>query len=90
MKILLISPIVPGTPRRDPKEYLDRIRRLSGICSTTELDSVSIDKGPASIESRYDDILATPHVVKRIVEAERNGFDAVAVNCFGDPAVRAG
>lgn len=90
LKIMLITPILPGVQRRNQKEYLDRIRKLSGICSTTELDSIAIEKGPASIESRYDDILATPYVIKKIVEAELNGFDAVTVNCFGDPAVRAG
>jgi allantoin racemase len=90
IKIRIILPIVLERVRYDQQEYLEEIRRLSGVCPSTELDSVSIERGPASIESRYDEILATPHVVRKILEAEREDVDAVVINCFGDPAVRAG
>jgi allantoin racemase len=54
------------------------------------LDRVGIEHGPASIESRYDEALAGPDILKRVIEAEADGVDAVVVNCFGDPSVRTG
>ncbi|MFN8592253.1 MAG: aspartate/glutamate racemase family protein [Thermomicrobiales bacterium] len=56
----------------------------------TELSHVEIDHGPASIESDYDAMLATPHTVARIIEAERDGVDAVIINCMDDPGMQAG
>jgi allantoin racemase len=43
----------------------------------TELSVVSVDQGPASIESRYDTAMAAPHIVRKIVQAEKDGMDAV-------------
>lgn len=56
----------------------------------TELSHVEIDHGPASIESDFDEMLATPDTVARIIEAERDGMDAVIINCMGDPGLQAG
>lgn len=56
----------------------------------TELSHVEIDHGPASIESDFDEMLATPDTVAKIVEAERDGMDAVVINCMGDPGMQAG
>lgn len=56
----------------------------------TELSHVEIDHGPASIESDYDEMLATPATVARIIEAEQDGMDAVIINCMGDPGMQAG
>lgn len=90
MKLRVVTPVVRvGRPRSDPGEYVARMRRLTNICQETQLDTVRIDKGPASIESRYDEVLACPSIVKRVVEAEADGVDAVVINCFGDPGVRA-
>jgi len=55
----------------------------------TELSHVEIDHGPASIESAWDEMLATPQTVARIVEAERDGVDAAVINCMGDPGLMA-
>lgn len=43
----------------------------------TELSVVSVDKGPASIESRYDTAMAAPHIIQKIVRAEKDGMHAV-------------
>ncbi len=56
----------------------------------TELSHVDLDHGPASIESEFDEMLATPETVARIIEAERDGMDAVVINCMGDPGMMAG
>lgn len=48
---------------------------------------VNIDTGPASIECEYENMLAQPGTIAKIVEAERQGFDAVVVDCMGDVAL---
>jgi allantoin racemase len=54
-----------------------------------EVSHVFIDNGPASIECEFDEALAVPDTVAKIVEAEADGVDAVVVNCMGDPGVKA-
>lgn len=54
-----------------------------------EISIVSLEKGPASIESAYEEEVAAPHILQRVKEAEKKGFDAVIIDCFGDPALDA-
>jgi len=54
----------------------------------TEIEVVNLAKGPASVESRYDDAVATPDVLTKVKEAEEAGFDGVIVDCFGDVGVK--
>src|SRR5437773_8798057 len=82
MRIRVITPIIT--------------RRFSGVSIRNEdkqrgivVERVPIERGPASIESEFDEALAAPDVIARAIEAERDGCDAVVVNCFGDPGVRA-
>jgi len=55
----------------------------------TEIEVVHLDKGPASIESEFDESLAAPDILNKVIEAEERGFDGVIIDCFGDPAVKA-
>ena len=55
----------------------------------TELEVMNIQKGPASIESRYDDILASFSIVEEVKRAKKDGCDGVFIDCFGDPGVDA-
>lgn len=82
MKIQVIEPVV-NFRERALEEYPHIAR------PDTELITVSLDKGPASIESSYDAALAVPDVVKKIIAAERNEVDAVISNCMDDPGVEA-
>ena len=50
----------------------------------------NIDTGPASIECEYEIMLAQPGTIAKIVEAEREGMDAVVIDCMGDPGVLGG
>jgi allantoin racemase len=45
--------------------------------------------GPGSIESAYESTFSEPGTVARIIEAEREGIDAVVVDCMADPALQA-
>ena len=96
MKIRIVSAIVRRREgvseeerERQIREYSETRKKLFNLCPGTELDSVRIEKGPSSIECRYDEILAIPDIVKRVKEAEDEGVDACVINCFGDPGVRA-
>jgi len=55
----------------------------------TEMSLATLDKGPPSIESRYDEALAVPDVVAKVVRAEQEGMDAAIIDCMGDPALEA-
>jgi allantoin racemase len=84
MKIRVIDPVISKSLEGTSLEELSPVARPD-----TDLSVVSIDKGPASIESTYEAALAAPHVVARVVEAERDGVDAVISNCMDDPGVEA-
>ena len=84
MKIKVIIPIVTTKVSQINKIY-------SSIASNeVQVSAVSIEKGPISIESEYDEALAVPEILAKLREAERDGYDAVVVDCFADPGVRAG
>ncbi len=55
----------------------------------TEISVTLLDKGPASIESRYDEAVAVPDIVRKVVEAEKDGVDAVIIECMADPGLQA-
>jgi len=55
----------------------------------TELVSGQISEGPVTIESEYEDAIAAPFVLELCKKAEKEGCDAIFINCFADPGVRA-
>ena len=48
-----------------------------------------LDKGPASIESEFDEALSVPDTIRRAMEAEQAGADAIIIDCMGDPGLNA-
>ena len=46
---------------------------------------VCLEQGTATIESKADLALAQPDTIRRCLEAEADGCDAVVIACFGDP-----
>ncbi|WP_010255595.1 aspartate/glutamate racemase family protein [Treponema primitia] len=79
--------IVPITTDIWNTEYDTYCRKY--LLPDTKVETKKLTHGPASIESEYDEALAVPEVVFLCREAEKEGFDAVFINCFGDPGVRA-
>jgi allantoin racemase len=84
MKIKIIAPIITD---RFNTQIAEEARQFTA--PDTEVEVVNIQKGAASIESEYDDVLNAPDIVRFTVQAEKDGFDAVFVTCFGDPGVDA-
>jgi len=68
---------------------LEKNRRFwSGAAQPgTHIEVVSLEWGTASIESRLDDALAAPGVLYRAIQAEREGADAVVIDCMDDPGL---
>ncbi|NIB42670.1 Asp/Glu racemase [Pseudomaricurvus alkylphenolicus] len=48
-----------------------------------------LQKGPISIESDYDEVLAGPDMIKNASAAEREGASAIVLNCVADPSLAA-
>ena len=81
MKILVVNPV--GHPKWDEQD-----RRLYNLFASpgTEVDVVSLPRGPPSVESPRSHAEVIPLVVERVLKLHK-GYDAVIVNCFLDPAV---
>ena len=50
-----------------------------------EISYACIERGTNTIESEFDVALVQPDTIRRCMEAEREGADAVVIACFGDP-----
>ncbi|MDH5695373.1 MAG: aspartate/glutamate racemase family protein [Dehalococcoidia bacterium] len=81
--IYIINPLIT-------KEFGEMTRRQAESVASpeTQLQVVSVDKGPASIEYSYDGVIAAPYVVKKVGEVVDKA-DAIVINCFEDVAVDA-
>ena len=55
----------------------------------TQVSVASLDWGVASIESDFDIALAVPDILHQVMMAEREGIDAVIIDCMGDPGLYA-
>jgi len=53
------------------------------------IEQTLLKEGPSSIESVFEEMLAAPGVVAAALQAQAEGFDAVVVDCFGDPGMQA-
>jgi allantoin racemase len=84
MHIRIINPTV--TRRWEA----DTLRAYAVAASPgTQTSVVSLDWGTASIENYHDHALAVPDILNKVVAAEREGVDAVIIDCMGDPGVAA-
>lgn len=55
----------------------------------TTLTCVTLERGPASVESALDEVLAGPGVVDAALKAEADGCNAIVIDCMLDPALEA-
>jgi len=85
LKILVLVPIL----KQRAFEEVTYNELKPAARDDVELVVDSIVKGPASIESEYDEVLAAPWIVEKATWADKNGFDAMIIDCMGDPALDA-
>lgn len=83
MKICVIIPIL----KNENFEEVTEKEFKAAARPDTEIIVKSLEKGPASIESMYDEYLAAPWILEKIKEAEEDGFNAVIIDCMGDPGL---
>jgi allantoin racemase len=84
MRIRAVTPIITQGFGPLILEEFARVARPD-----TEISNVFLDSGPASVESYYDEAVAVPDIVVQVCQAEREGIDAVIINCMGDPGLDA-
>ncbi len=63
------------------------LRKL--VPADVAVDIATPKDGPGAIENRIDSALAVPALMDGVVRAERQGYDAVIISCFGDPGLDA-
>ncbi|GAB3866633.1 aspartate/glutamate racemase family protein [Nocardioides maradonensis] len=85
MRSLVVNPNTTGS-----------MTALIGACAGAAVsgpgvtvDAVSPARGPVSIESHRDEVLAAVGVVTTIEAAEAAGYDGFVIACFGDPGLLA-
>lgn len=83
MKIRIISPVT-----NTEFHTMANIKEL--IRPDVDVDIVNISEGPYYISSRTDEALSVPGTLHHIVLAEKEGVDAVVIDCMGDPGVPQG
>jgi allantoin racemase len=87
--IMKIKIIIPNSGM-SPKTLKEREAMLKKIASiNTDISVDCIKGGPESIESNYDEALASIHILDGVAKAEKDGFDAVIIYCGSDPALEA-
>jgi allantoin racemase len=82
MKIRIVVPIILDIFNQEIMKEVSLFK-----APDMEIEIVKLDRGPASIESRYDDAVATLDIMEKVQQAERDGIDGVFIDCFGDPGV---
>lgn len=84
MLIRVINPIIEDRFNEETEEEFAKY-----ASEDTEIRVVNLDRGPASIESYYDEALAVPDILRKVEEAGEGGYSAVVINCMGDPGLEA-
>lgn len=82
MKLKVIVPIVTTEFNKEIAEEIQAVR-----APDTEFELANIKSGTNSIESRYDEYLNAPGIVQSALDASKEDYDAIFVDCFGDPSV---
>jgi allantoin racemase len=81
-RIELITPIITEGIRT-----LDEVRPFERPDLT--ITQCLIRQGPASIESEFDEALSVPDTIRRAIDAEARGCNAIIIDCMGDPGLHA-
>jgi len=80
-RILVLSPVTSEHVAK-VEEYLEALKGQARVTV------IRVNRGPASIETFFDESFAAPELT-RIVSEMAGESDAVVLNCFADPAIAA-
>jgi allantoin racemase len=83
-RILILNPVSTDIWNELTYSYCSRI-----VDPDTEIHVKNLSNGPRAIEYDYDREIAAPYVVEEVIKANKEGFDAIVINCFDDPGLDA-
>lgn len=86
MKIKIINPDY-GMTDEQLKKRIDVLKKITR--NDTVLSMECLKKSIVTIDSMLDVSLAAPEIIDIAINAERQGYDAVVLYCFSDPAIAA-
>lgn len=86
MKLKVIIPN-SGMDRNTLNQREEMLSKYAMPSTIISVDCIS--GGPESIESAYDEVLAGPYILKGVMKAEADRYDAVIIYCGSDPSVAA-
>ena len=86
MRIMIINPDY-GMTRQEMDTRCQILSEFTG--NDVELRMECLTETKVYVDSAFDVVMAGPEIVKRTIAAERDGFDAVVIYCFSDPALDA-
>jgi len=76
-RILYIHPCAPSGFSQSLTEFINRVERAN-----TEIDIVSLSRGPLTLEYRYYEALVLTDILNQVKKAEKEDYDAVIIGCF--------
>jgi allantoin racemase len=79
MKILYVNPVGASLFDKSMKQILEEAKNPG-----TEIDVVSLKRGPWHVEYRYYESLVMMDTLDVVKKAENDGYDAVVLGCFYD------
>lgn len=80
--IRVLTPIITG-------DFRDEAPLNGAAPDGCRISTMTLQQGPASVESAIDEVLAAPGVVDAACRAEAEGCDAIVIDCMLDPALEA-
>lgn len=84
MKILALTPCLARRPRERGSE---RGSIEMPLAPDVEIFYEGLDRGPATVDVCYDEYIGAMDMIKKGIEAQEEGFDAIVINCAMNPAM---
>lgn len=86
MHVHIVTPI-PGSVGVSMEDDIARLKEPAR--PGTEITVSYVEGNPPSIESEFEDSLAVPGTVQAAIQAEKDGADAIVINCTADTGLKA-
>jgi len=88
LRVFILNPVLRDVDERRASQRRQALLELSKtIPSDVKLEFRDLDRGAETVESYYDEYVGVADMVEKAVEAEKDGVDAVVINCFMNPAL---